>query len=120
MYWGHLLVGAGFILAGVMHFVVPAPYLSIMPPALPAPLALVYLSGIAEIIGGVGMLVPVTRRAAGIWLILLLVAVFPANIYMLTSWRARGVPWWTEALLWLRLPLQLALIWWVWLLSQRR
>jgi uncharacterized membrane protein len=119
LYWGHLVVGAGFILAGVLHFVLPAPYLTIMPPALPYPLALVYLSGAAEIIGGVGMLIPSTRRAAGIWLILLLIAIFPANVQMLLSWRADGVPAWKESLAWLRLPLQAVLIWWVWRLSRR-
>lgn len=113
------MVGAGFILAGVMHLVLPAPYVSIMPPALPSPLALVYLSGVAEIIGGIGMLIPATRRASGIWLILLLIAVFPANVQMLVNWRAEGVAWWKEALAWLRLPLQAMLIWWVWRLSRR-
>ena len=117
--WKHLLVGAGFILAGALHFILPAPYLSIMPPALPHPLALVYISGVAEIIGGVGMLVPATRRAAGIWLVLLLLAVFPANVQMLINWRAEGVPAWKESLAWLRLPLQAVLIAWVWRLSRR-
>lgn len=118
MYRGHLVVGAGFILAGVMHFVQPAPYLTIMPPALPWPLALVYISGAAEIIGGIGMLVQATRRAAGIWLILLLLVIFPANVQMLLNWRAEGVPAWKEALAWLRLPMQAVLIAWVWRLSR--
>lgn len=119
MYWGHLVVGAGFVIAGALHFLLPAPYLSIMPRALPWPLALVYISGVAEIVGGIGMLIPATRRAAGIWLILLLLAVLPANIQMLLDWRAQGVPAWKESLAWLRLPLQGVLIWWVWRLSRR-
>ena len=118
MYWGYLVAGVGFILAGVMHFVAPAAYQSIMPPILPAPRALVYISGVAEILGGIGMLLPSTRRAAAIWLILLLLAVFPANVQMLLNWRAQGVAWWMEALAWLRLPLQGVLIWWVWRLSR--
>ncbi len=63
-------------------------------------------------------MVPATRRAAGIWLILLLVAVFPANIQMLSNWRTRGATWWAEGILWLRLPLQLVFIWWAWGLSR--
>jgi uncharacterized membrane protein len=101
-----------FIGAGILHFLSPAPYLRIMPPYLPAPLLLVYVSGVAEIAGGLGLLVPTTRRLAGIELIVVLLAVFPANVYMLqTQGAGMSVPLWV---LWLRLPLQLALIAWVW------
>lgn len=99
--------------AGVAHILSPAPYLAIMPPFLPAPLALVLISGIAEIAGGVGVLFTRTRRAAGIGLITLLVAVFPANLYAALHGMhllATTVPAW---LLWLRLPLQVLLIYWV-------
>ncbi len=102
-----------------MHFVVPQPYVRIMPPVLPYPLALVYLSGVLEIAGGVGLLLPRTRRAAGIGLMLLLLAVWPANVQMLLNARADGAgAWWQTALL-LRLPLQLVLIFWVWRASRR-
>ena len=107
-----------FIVAGAFHFVIPASYRAIMPPWLPAHAALVAISGVAEILGGIGLLIPVTRRAAGIGLILLLIAVFPANVQMLLLARARGVPWSGETLLWLRLPLQLLLIWGVWRVSR--
>lgn len=101
-----------FIGAGILHFVAPEPYLRLMPPYLPAPLLLVYVSGAAEIVGGLGLLLPATRQAAGWGLILLLVAVFPANVYMLqTQGAGLSVPLWA---LWLRLPLQLVLIAWVW------
>ena len=96
----------------------PAPYLAIMPAYVPWPAAMVAISGVAEILGGVGLLIPATRRAAGIWLILLLVAVFPANIQMLLNWRERGTSWWAESMLWLRLPLQLIFIWWAWTLRR--
>ena len=109
-----------FIVAGTLHFLIPAPYRGIMPPWLPAHAALVAISGAAEIAGGIGLLLPQTRRAAGIGLIVLLIAVFPANIQMLLLYRARGVPWWGELLLWLRLPLQVLLIWGVWRVSQPR
>ena len=111
---------AFFTLAGVLHFVVPGSYLAIMPPALPQPLLLVYLSGAAEIIGGIGLLVPATRRVACLWLIVVLVAVLPANFQMLANARARGVSGWAEALLWLRLPFQFVLIWWLWKLRRLR
>jgi uncharacterized membrane protein len=107
-----------FVAAGLVHLVAPEVYRGIMPPALPHPKALIYTSGAAEILGGIGLLVPVTRRAAGLGLILLLLAVFPANVQMLSNWRARGASWWAETLLWLRLPLQLVFIVWAWRFSR--
>ncbi|UOQ66325.1 DoxX family protein [Hymenobacter volaticus] len=107
-----------FIGAGILHFAAPSPYLRIMPPYLPAPLLLVYVSGAAEIAGGLGLLFPATRQVAGVGLVLLLVAVFPANVYMLQAHGAGlSVPMWA---LWLRLPLQLVLIAWVWWSSRAR
>ena len=109
-------MGLLFIGAGVMHFVKPAPYIGIMPHWLPAPALLVLMSGIAEVAGGVGVLVPFTRVAAGWGLIVLLVAIFPANVQMFLDARAAGA---TVSRLWMfgvtaRLPLQALLIWWVW------
>src|SRR6266571_1810570 len=72
-----------FIAAGILHFVRPAFYVQIVPPFLPWPLALVYISGACEILGGCALLAAQTRRLAGYGLIALLVAVFPANIQML-------------------------------------
>lgn len=109
-----------FVVGGVTHLVNPGLYRPVMPSWLPAHDALILISGIAEIAGGVGLLIPRTRRAAGLELILLLVAVFPANIEMLRVYRAQGVPWWGEMLLWLRLPLQPLLIWWTWRVTARR
>ncbi len=85
-----------------------------MPPWLPVPLTLVYVSGLAEMGGGAGMLPRRTRKAASVGVIALLLAVFPANVQMLLNWQARGVTPWAEALLWLRLPLQALFIWWAW------
>jgi uncharacterized membrane protein len=113
-----LLLAAVFVFAGMMHFIIPASYVGIMPPWLPWHRGLVYLSGVLEIAGGVGLLVPRTRRAAGIGLVLLLIAVWPANLQMVLAARAADKPLWHEALLWLRLPLQLLLIWWAWRASQ--
>lgn len=113
-----LLLAGVFVFAGMMHFVIPASYVGIMPPWLPWHRGLVYLSGALEIAGGVGLLVPRTRRAAGIGLILLLIAVWPANLQMLLNARAAGRPLWHQTLLWLRLPLQLVLIIWAWRASR--
>src|SRR5438067_429708 len=79
------LAAAFFVGAGVNHFVKPAFYASIVPPAFPAPAAMVAISGVCEIAGGLGLLVPALRRAAGYGLIALLIAVFPANVYMAVS-----------------------------------
>ena len=102
------------VLAGVNHFLSPAPYLAMMPAELPASshLALVYVSGVAEILGGLGLVLPATRRLAAWGLIALLVAILPANINMAVNHLPLGgtpVPAW---LLWARLPLQLVLIAW--------
>lgn len=108
------LLGLLFIEAGGMHFVAPDTYLKIMPPYLPFPVALVAVSGAAEMAGGLGVLLPPTRRWAGYGLVALLVAVFPANIHMALHGTAAlgwNVP---RALLWARLPLQVLFIWWVW------
>ncbi|MBA3819561.1 MAG: DoxX family membrane protein [Deltaproteobacteria bacterium] len=98
--------------AGVNHFVNPAAYVGIMPAMLPAPLALVYISGVAEILGGLGLILPATRKLAAWGLIALLIAVFPANVNMAVNELPRGtdaVPTW---MLWARLPLQLLAIAW--------
>lgn len=102
-----------FVVAGLNHFISPSPYLAIMPPFLPWPLALVYLSGIGEIAGGIAVLVPAMRKLAGVGLIGLLVAVFPANIYAALHGMELGGSAVPPALLWLRLPLQALLIAWV-------
>jgi uncharacterized membrane protein len=103
-----------FVFAGAMHFVVPGSYERIVPAWLPNATLLVQVSGVAEILGGIGLLVPNVRRFAGIGLIALLIAVFPANIEMLRLARVAGEPFFAQAALWLRLPLQPVLVWWVW------
>ena len=110
--------GVVFILAGILHFVVPAYYRAIIPPYLPAPATVVAVSGMAEVAGGVGMLLPRWRQAAGLGLVVLLLAVLPANVEMLRQGRAHGVSPGHEALLWLRLPFQAVLMGWAWRLSR--
>jgi uncharacterized membrane protein len=105
--------GPFFVFAGVMHFVIPGTYRRIVPPYLPAPDALVYASGVAEIAGGVGIMPKATRRSAGWWLIATLVAVFPANLHMaLHPDEFPKVPG-GAASLWARLPFQAVFIAWV-------
>jgi uncharacterized membrane protein len=105
-----------YVVAGTLHFLVPELYVQIVPPVLPAPLALVYLSGVAEVGVGIGLLVPRTRRPAAWATAGLLVAVFPANVYMATSGVVvQGMPGGGDpsaAVRWGRLPLQGVLILW--------
>ena len=113
-----LAPGLFFLGAGIMHFVRPRAYESIVPDAVPAHREVVIVSGVAEIAGGLALLPSRSARWAGWWLIALLVAVFPANVNMaVNAQRFRAVP---EALLWLRLPLQPLMVAWVWRAAVRR
>jgi len=93
--------------AGALHFARPQFFISIVPTYLPYPAALVAVSGAAEILGGIGLLVPRTRRFSAWGLIALYICVFPANINM-----ALHPGHYPTALLWLRLPFQGVLIVW--------
>ena len=99
------------IVGGVMHFVNEEFYLRIMPPYLPAHRELVYLSGVFEIALGVFLLVPRFTRLAAWGIILLLIAVFPANIYVYQNPEVLPAPGWLH---FLRLPLQGLFIAWAW------
>ncbi len=113
-----VLLSLLFIAAGANHFVSPDAYLKIMPEYLPWPLALVYVSGFFEVLGGVGVALPRLRWAAGWGLIALLVAVFPANVHMLlNSDQFPSIPFWALVA---RLPLQGVLIAWVWWTTVKR
>ena len=109
-----------FVVAGLAHFVVPHTFERIVPSWVPNPKAVVFWSGIAEIAGAIGLLVPATRVYAAWGLIALLVSVFPANVQMLQLARADGANPMYVAALWARLPLQAVLIWWVWRAAVRR
>ncbi len=102
------LLAIAFILAGINHFINPAFYLKMMPPFLPAHLFLIYLSGILEIALGVLLLIPRFTRFAAWGLIALLIAVYPANIYM--AMNPPLFPEFSSTALYLRLPLQFVLI----------
>jgi uncharacterized membrane protein len=102
--------GVGFIFAGVNHFLMTPFYVSIVPPYLPWPPALVVISGLAEMGLGAALLVRRWSALAAWGLIALLIAVFPANLHM--ALHPELYPWAPVAALWLRLPLQAVLIAW--------
>jgi len=108
------LFGVFFIFAGAMHFARPRWYTAIMPDYLPAHHELVYASGAAEIAGGLGTLVPATRKAGSWWSIATLIAVFPANLHMaINPERYKQVPGGRPAL-YARLPIQALFVLWAW------
>ena len=112
-----VLLGVFFILAGIGHFVRPGVYLKIMPPYLPWPLGLVYLSGVCEVGLGILVLIPRYTRWAAWGLIALLIAVFPANVHMaLHPELYSQIP---PAVLWLRLPLQGVFIAWAYAFARK-
>ncbi|MBN2730967.1 MAG: DoxX family protein [Balneolaceae bacterium] len=113
-YVSQYLIGAVFIFAGAMHFLKPGIFIGIMPDYIPWHKPMVYISGAAELMGGIGVLIPKTQLWAAWGLIVLLFAVFPANIDMTVQavkhqgWRSL----YTIATM-LRLPLQFVVMYWV-------
>lgn len=107
------LIPGIFCSMGALHFIKPAPFIAVMPDYIPRHKAMVLISGAAEIAGGLGFLIPGMQAVATYGLILLLAAVFPANIDMaLKAYRRRGSTLYTW-LLAARLPLQFGLMYWV-------
>ena len=112
-----MLLGAFVLLAGVMHFVNPQFFNDIVPPWLPPNESFwTYLSGVAEIVIGLMLLKPSTRRRGAIAAIWLFVCVYPANLFMTWDWRDREIS--EQIVSWLRLPLQFILIWWAWRIAK--
>jgi len=106
--------------AGVNHFTAPDTYAAMVPAELPAPLTLVYISGVAEVLGGLGLILPATRKLAAWGLVALYIAVLPANFNMAINHIHLGtteIPSWA---LWARLPLQGVLIAWAWWFTRDR
>lgn len=106
------LLAVFFIAAGLNHFANPAFYLKMMPPYLPWPAVMNYLSGALEILLGAVVFLPRYTRLAGWGLIALLIAVFPANLYMAQN--SHLFPEFRPMALWIRLPFQLVFILWAW------
>lgn len=112
----NLIVLSGFyIIAGLNHFINPYSYIDLIPPYLPYHNLLNIASGITEIIAGILMLIPFTRKIAAILIIAMLIAFIPAHIYMI---KMKGCVseniCVSEWLAWIRLPLQFILMWWAW------
>ena len=114
--WSIYLMSLLYMAAGINHFWHPETYVRIMPPWLTAHETLVFISGIAETVLGAMLLISGTRKFAAWGIILLLIAVFPANIQMAVYWHQSNHP--NQWLAWARLPLQIVLIWWAWRVSQ--
>ena len=112
MRFGRFVMGTLYVAAGIGHFMFTRFYANIMPAYLPLHRDLVLISGAAEIAGGIGVMIRPTQRSAAWGIVLLLIAVMPANVWMVQHpERYPGVPLWA---LWMRLPLQLPLLWWAW------
>jgi uncharacterized membrane protein len=105
-----------FLVAGAGHFVSPAFFVKIVPPYLPFPRELVFASGVFEVVLGIMLVIPQTTRLAAWGLIALLIAVFPANIYMYQHSELFQV---APLILLLRLPLQGILILWAWVYTRK-
>jgi uncharacterized membrane protein len=110
------VMAIAYIGAGLNHLINPDGYMRIMPPWPPYPLPLVYISGVCEMLFAL-LLFPAATRHVGAWLIIvLLVAVFPANIQMtINYYRHHNPSLWVTIL---RLPLQIVLIWWAWVYTR--
>ena len=108
-----IIFAAFFIYAGYSHYKKAWFFYKITPPWIQRwKKEINVIVGVAEVLGGVGLLIPQTRSMAAWGIIALLIAVFPANIYMLTSKGAgMKIPIW---FLWVRLPLQFVALWWAW------
>ena len=108
--------------SGILHLVKPAPYVKIVPRVLGNAELYVFWSGIAEILAGVLLLIPATRRFGARFTAVLLIAVFPANVQMALDGAVPGGGFFTgsDLVLWLRLPLQPLLIYWAWTFASNR
>ena len=113
-----IMLAVFMVLAGASHFFADGVYLKIYPPLLPYPATMVYLTGVAEILGGIGLLVPQFSKAAAWGFVILYIAVYPANINMAVNHiQIDNIPNgdWFQAI---RLPFQFVLIAWAWWLTR--
>jgi len=105
-------MGITFIVTGLLHFVVPEKYLLMMPKFIPVPLASIYVSGVLEVTGGALLLVKPQARKAAYGIVILLLLIFPANIYVAMENVQLGGYMSSSMYQWARLPFQFLLIWW--------
>jgi uncharacterized membrane protein len=112
------IMAAFYIVAGANHFINPLFYKKIMPPWLPWHYQLIYISGVCEIVFGLFLTSKQTRKVAAWCIIVLLVAVFPANVQMMVNYWHHHNPYLWVAVL--RLPLQPLLIWWAYQFAKKK
>jgi len=113
---GSWVVIGAFLVSGVTHIVNPTAFLFLLPEWTPFPLMLIWLSGVAEISAALGLLLKL--RFAPAYTVLVLLAIWPANWWFAFDQTAQG-EWWVAVAAWLRLPLQIPLIWWAWTSPRR-
>ena len=105
---GGWVVISAFLLSGVFHLINPSGFMFLMPPWLPEPILLIYLSGVAELIAAIGLLL--RQKWAPVFTVLVLLAVWPANWWFAIDAITTNPD--IALVAWLRLPLQIPLIWW--------
>ena len=115
-----LILALMFATAGIFHFTYTQKFVQIIPPFIPLPERVIYISGFFEILGAIGLLIPRYQRQAAFGLVLLLVAVLPANIYMAVKNIQFGGIMNNQILQWVRIPFQGVLIWWVLWCTEKR
>jgi uncharacterized membrane protein len=108
---GSWVVIGAFLVSGVTHIVNPTAFLFLLPEWTPFPLLIIWLSGVAEISAALGLLLKL--RFAPAYTVLVLLAIWPANWWFAIDQTVNG-EWWVAVAAWLRLPLQIPLIWWAW------
>jgi uncharacterized membrane protein len=109
-----IILAIGMVVVGILHFIYPGGFEKIVPDSLPDHLALVYISGFLEVLGGIGLLIPNLSRFAAWLLVVLYIAVFPANLYQaVNNIEVAALPH-DPPLIWLRLPFQAFLVAWAW------
>jgi len=109
-----MILGIGMVVVGALHFTNPDSFVKIVPDFLPYHRALVYISGCLEVLGGIGLLIPRVSRFAAWLLVVLYIAVFPANLYQaVNNIEVAALPH-DPPLIWLRLPFQAFLVAWAW------
>lgn len=116
---GRIALAALFVMTGVAHFIVTEPMAEMVPPPFP-PVATVLATGVLEILGAIGLLVPRTSKLAAWCLFVFLIAVFPANIYAAVNHTGLGGHLDGPSYLWQRVPFQLLLLVWTWVFGIRR
>jgi uncharacterized membrane protein len=114
---GSWLVIVAFLGSGVTHILSPSVFLPLMPPAIPFPELVIVVSGVAEISAALGLLVKM--RFAPAYTVLVLLAIWPANWWFAIDQSAQGQLW-VAVVAWIRVPLQIPLIWWAWRSPRRK